>query len=173
MNKQGISLEVKLIADGIDEEGNPVVCGLFDAIVQEAASNIESRISSRIDRMLDDQFLRLAKEIIKEKIGAMVDAFMTNPIFPTDQYGSPKGSPTTLAEEIQKQFKTYLTEQVGSKNGEREERYGEGRVPRIVWAARKAASELSEAAVREHLDILRKEFTTHLTDKIAAAAIKG
>ncbi len=165
--KNGISLEVKLIADGEDEDGNPMVVGLEEAIVQAAVG----RISYKIDKLVEGIVTETAKTLVKEKVGEMVDKFLVNPIFETDKWGNPKGTPTTMAEEIEQQFKQHLNEKVSERDGSTD-RYGDSHVTRVVWAARKAAKEIAEKLVAEHLKFLREEFTKNLNDRIASAAIK-
>lgn len=85
---------------------------MFDSIVRATSNSVFQKSSGEITKAIHAQ----VSTTISEKVGAMIDGALESGIQPRNEYGEPKGEPTTLKALIGRAGEKYLSEKV-NKDG--------------------------------------------------------
>lgn len=85
---------------------------MYDSIVRSTSYSVFQKCSHEISSAVHAK----VSETISEKVGDMIDSALESGIQPRNEYGEPKGEPTTLKALIGKAGEKYLSEKV-NKDG--------------------------------------------------------
>ena len=143
---------------GYDRDGEPITepATIESLLLEQAARIIAQRVDRDEARELTRRAQAVLDEVLRERIAGLAIEALAQAVRPTDEFGTPKGQPQTLAELIQKKVVAQLktTSRDGySRNRTVMDEVLEEEVRRTVRkeldAELKAAKEQVAAAVRE------------------------
>lgn len=92
---------------GYDHEGEPREgpTTLADVVIELAARQLVERSGRDAASMASDEM----RAAIRERLGPIVDAALAAPLQRTNEYGAPRGEPTTIHEEVVRLTHEHLT----------------------------------------------------------------
>lgn len=158
-----MKIEITLIPDGVDEDGEPMFVKLDEAIAQAADGHIKARVEKLVAGKIVEQMV----ELIRDRIDPLIEAAFANPIQRMTEYGTALGDPVTLPELVMEVASGYCQERVD--NGGRPSTY-QGSVPRLEQFARRAAEAVCKEQMDKHAQALRDHFASVVAEQIAKAA---
>jgi hypothetical protein len=157
-----MKVEVNVIPDSLDEDGNPVFSSIEDGI----AGEIRGNILARCNKIADGIVTQVVKDSIEPKIGAILTEFFQKPLQQTDMYGNKKGESTSLVELVLKDASEYLNQTVNEK-GERNCYSSEKKMSRLEWTSLKAATDIVNASIKKQIESLRESIALDAGKKVA------
>lgn len=160
-----MKIEVTLVPDGVDEDGEPMFVKLDEAIAQAADGHIKARVEKLVAGKIVEQMV----ELIRDRIDPLVEEAFLKPIQRTSEWGTAIGEPVTLTELVMDVAKGYCQERVGSDG--RPSTYT-GSVPRLEQFARTAAEAVCKEQMDKHVKALRDQFASVVADQVAKASGK-
>lgn len=103
-----MKVQVDIIPDQVDEDGQPIYSSVEDAIVEELKEQIAEKARAVVDRIVADKVAKQIEDYALPLVAAKVDAILAGPIERTDPYGNKKLPPTTITEMVVKGVNDYL-----------------------------------------------------------------
>lgn len=124
---------------------------VLEAITGQAAANIVGELEHEIRR---DVRAKVSKAI-EDQINAIVLDTLTREFQPVDEFGDPKGEPSTVKAIIATKARKYMNEQVGT-DGRASNTYGT-KQPRWEWIICQLVGQAIDRQVKEEIAILAKD----------------
>jgi hypothetical protein len=159
---ENMKIEVNVVPDSLDEDGNPIFSSIEDGI----AGKIRGNILARCNKIADGIVTQVVKDSIEPKIGAILTEFFQKPLQQTDMYGNKKGESTSLVELVLKDASEYINQTVNEK-GERNCYSSEKKMSRLEWVSLKAATDIVNASIKKQIDSIRESIALDAGKKVA------
>lgn len=137
-----MKIEVTLVPDGTDADGEPQFSSLEEAMESAAVGAVEKHI----DHAIKIAVRKAVEPAVGAKVDAAIDTIVSAPFQQTDAYGSLKGPEVTFTELLVSKAVSWLSEKV-SENG-CPERGDRGRT-RMEWAAARMCKDEFARATNE------------------------
>lgn len=140
---------------GYDEDGEPIVVTLEDAVIAEAARQMRARVEADIDKAASlSKIATVANEEIREQVRPTIEKVLDGDVFyRTDSYGYSTGNAKSLREHVVEEAKKLLKTSGQSRSQDRNSihAYLDKRIKEII--EEELNTELLElrAAVKEQL----------------------
>lgn len=139
---------------------------ILDLIVERAASQL-SHASRDLNTKVQARALAMVEEGMREKVDALIEETLTNPVRKTNDWGEPTGEPTTLRAIIIKEAQGWLTRSIPRDNPRR------GQDGRYQCAAELVSETVEKVMSRELADQVKaaKEMVKERVQTTSAAVI--
>lgn len=170
VNVSDVDLDTVISTETAYEDGEPVggrVVTLRDAVVQEIARQALAREKREQWRPLSTAINDVRTELLRELLLPQLTEALTKPITPTDGFGQPKGTQTTLTEIITRQFRELLAERV-DKRGNTDTYHRDTTSTRLQWMIRTAVQDVVKDDLAAELAAAREELRETLQATAAA-----
>ena len=131
------------------------------AIVAEATCRLVEKFEDQIRREVQSK----VGPIIEARINAIVEDALTKVFTPVDEFGDPKGEPTTVKAILAKKAKTFLDEKVDS-SGRAGSTYGATR-PRAEHLLGKLFEEAIDSTAKREIETIAKQAKEKAHVKVA------